>query len=144
MEARVIYSSLTGNTRRLAQAMARALGVTAQRARDVRTLDGADLLLLGSGVYAGRPGRAMARLLCRSETLSGVKVALFATYGGSPDHLERMARAVEEKGAQVIGRFSCRGRDWFALGLVARGHPSSAEIDAAAAFARQTHCRIGS
>ncbi len=138
MRTRLVYSSLTGNTRRLAEAMAESLQIPAQRAKDATGLDGADLLFLGSGVYAGRAGRAMRALLSRSRGLAGVKVALFGTYGGEPSHLDRMARAVEEKGAQVIGRFSCRGRDWSVLGLVARSHPSPTEIEAAAAFARRT------
>jgi flavodoxin len=143
MRTRVIYSSLTGNTRRLAEAMAGALGVAAEPAKEVASLDGVELLFLGSGVYAGRPGLSMARLLRRVRELSGVRVGLFGSYGGDPNHLERMAEGVQAKGAQVIGRFSCRGRDWFALGLVARGHPSRAEVEAAAAFARQTRDRVG-
>jgi len=143
MRTRVIYSSLTGNTRRVADAMASALGVRAEPAKAVTSLHGVDLLFLGSGVYGGRPGRSMQRVLTRAGDLAGTRVALFGTYGGAPTHLERMARTVEAKGAQVVGRFSCKGRDWFTLGLVARGHPSSVEVDAAAAFARQTRNRIG-
>ena len=137
MNIRLVYSSLTGNTRRLAETMGDQLGIKAQNVRDVTALGSVDLLFVGSGVYGARPSRAMLRFLRGLPSLRGVKVALFGTYGASPHQLDRMARCVEEKGGEVLGRFSCRGRDWVALGLVARGHPSPAELEAAASFAKQ-------
>jgi flavodoxin len=141
MTISVVYGSLTGNTRRVAEAMARELAVAARRAKCLPCLEAAGVLFLGSGVYAGRPAASVRRLLRGAPTLAGVKVALFGTYGGSPDQLDWMARLVEQKGGDVLGRFSCRGRDWFVLGLVARGHPSPADLSAAAAFARQVRER---
>jgi len=141
MNTAVVYGSVTGNTRRVAEAIAAEVGVGARPAREVRSLDGCELLFLGSGVYGGVPARAVRRLLRGTESLAGVKVALFGTYGGIPSQLERMARAVEARGAVILGRFSCKGRDWFVLGFVARGHPSATDLAAAAAFARQARAR---
>jgi flavodoxin I len=141
MNVRIIYASLTGNTRRIAEAMAQELGVVPQSAGEGVDLRGVGLLFLGSGVYGNRPGRAIRRLLEAQASLAGVKVALFGTYGGTPRQLDWMARCVAKKGGEVLGRFSCKGRDWFILGLIARGHPSVTDLAAAAAFARQTRDR---
>ncbi|WP_301662893.1 hypothetical protein [Methanoculleus frigidifontis] len=45
-----------------------------------------------------------------------------------------MEAAVKEKGADVIGRYFCKGQ--VAL-LFSHGHPDSADIDAARKFARE-------
>ncbi len=137
----MVYHSWTGNTRRLAEAMADELGIEAELVAGVADVEGVRLLFLGSGVYGGRPARAVRRFLSGPVSFSGVKVALFGTYGGDPRHLDWMAECVQQRGGEVIGRFSCKGRDWFTLGLVARGHPNSTDLKAAGAFARQTRDR---
>lgn len=137
MNISVVYGSLTGNTRRVAEAMAGELAVGLRAAKELAHLEKTDLLFLGSGVYGSRPSAPVRRLLKDVPTLVGAKVALFGTYGGSPSQLDWMARLVEKKGGEILGRFSCKGRDWFVLGLVARGHPSATDLSAAAAFARQ-------
>ena len=141
MNIGLIYSSLTGNTRRLAETMGDELGIKAQNVRDVTALGSVDLLFVGSGVYGARPSRAMLRFLRGLPSLRGVKVALFGTYGAQPRQLDTMASLVQEKGGEILGRFSCKGRDWFALGLIGRGHPSPAELEAAASFTRQIRDR---
>jgi len=135
MKVLVVYASLTGNTQKLAAAMAEKLDVTPWRIKEAPTVGEGDLLLLGSGVYWNRPARAVRRYLRSLPSLKGVRIALFGTYGGAPHQIDAMAKIVKRKSGQILGRFSCRGRDWFVLGLVARGHPNAAELSAAAAFA---------
>jgi len=142
MNVLVLYASLTGNTKKLAAAMADALGTKPLQVKEVTSVKDVDLLFLGSGVYWNRPSRAVTRFLRSLPSLDGVKVGLFGTYGAAPRQLDVMANLVQKKGGEILGRFSCRGRDWFVLGLVARGHPSDAELDAAAAFARNMRERL--
>lgn len=137
MSVRLIYHSLTGNTRKVAEAMGKGLGVRPVQVKDAEKIKEGDLLFLGDGVYGNRPSRAMRRFLNELPSLHGVKVALFGTYGGSPRHLDRMAGEVQAKGGEILGRFSCKGRDWVTLGFVARKHPTLEELQTAAAFARQ-------
>jgi len=141
MKICLVYTSLTGNTRRLAEAMAETLEVEARKVKEVSAVDRVDLLFLGSGVYGGRPARSMREFLRKLPSLEEVKIALFGTYGAQPRQLDTMASLVQEKGGEILGRFSCKGRDWFALGLIGRGHPSPAELEAAASFARQIRDR---
>ncbi len=135
MNVLVLYASLTGNTRKLAAVMAGELDVTPRRIADAPAVREGDPLLLGSGVYWNRPARAVRRYLQNLPSLKGARVALFGTYGGAPHQIDVMAKIVQRKGGEILGRFSCRGRDWFVLGLNARRHPNAAELSAAAAFA---------
>lgn len=116
--------------------MAEELGVKSLQVKQVPELKAGDILFLGCGVYWNRPARAVSRYIRNLPTLEGVKVALFGTYGLAPRQLDAMANLVEKKAGEILGRFSCKGRDWFSLGLVARGHPNATELKAAAAFAR--------
>ena len=97
MNVRIVYGSLTGNTRRVAEAIGKELAVLPRAAKEPQSLEGGDLLFLGSGVYGGRPAGAVRRLLNAATSLAGVKVALFGTYGGTPNQLDWMARAVQER-----------------------------------------------
>lgn len=87
MKAFIIYDSMFGNTERVAQAMATALGdraeVAACRVGDVKPEDfvGVDLLIVGSPTQGFQPTPAIKKLLERipAQGLKGVKVAAFDT-----------------------------------------------------------------
>jgi hypothetical protein len=61
-------------------------------------------------------------------------VALFGTSGGGKGiEVGALEEAVAAKGAEVAGRFSCRGRFLFLI----REHPTSIDLDKARQFARE-------
>jgi len=139
MRVLVIYASLTGNTRKVAQTIAEVLGAVAVdvRKRGLPDLAGVELLFVGDGVYLGRPSRAMVRFLRGLSELNGVKAAVFGTYGARPTQLARLAGILQGKGAEIVGEFSCPGRDWLILGLLRHGRPSGEDLKRARAFARK-------
>ena len=115
MPAIVIYESLTGNTRKAAEAIAaelEAAGVPAVVSTitdiDYRALSEADLVVLGAWtdglLFVGqRPGRAgrLARLL---PAMAGKRCVVFCTYAiDSGKVLEKLTAIAEYKGAQVLG-----------------------------------------
>jgi len=139
MRALVLYASLTGNTRKVAQAIAEELGVSAVDVRKEGIPDFANvgLLLVGDGVYVGLPSRAMARTLKGLPPLSGVKAAVFGTYGSWPWQLRRLERLLGRKGVEIVGRFACPDQDLFFYGMLRHGRPNEDDLAAARDFARQ-------
>jgi flavodoxin len=139
MTTHLIYHSLTGNTRKVAEAMAKELKAQPVAVRDVDTeeIQAADLLFLGDGVYWNRPSRVMRRFVQNLPLLTGAKIVLFGTYGGWPHQLDWMTNHIQAKSGEILGRFSCKGKDWAFLGLIARPHPTRIDLEAAAAFARK-------
>ena len=130
----VIYDSRGGNTRKLAAAMAEALGVKAVDVRAVSLDPGAGILFLGSGCYGGKPGKDMLNFI-ETHDFRGRPIALFGTSGGGQGlEVEAMAEALKGKGATVKGNYYCGGQ--FLL-FVSRGHPDAADLDAARKFARE-------
>lgn len=122
MNSLIIYDSMTGTTAKAAQAMGTILqqqGHTCQVESlsqvNPAQLSEADLICIGSwvkGLFIIRqhPTEGIMRFIEQSENLAGKDVLLFCTYKlavGST--LEQMARALESKGANVVGKFKYRG-----------------------------------
>jgi flavodoxin len=130
----VIYDSRGGNTKKVADTIAAELGVTAEAAKTASLGPPDGVLFLGSGCYGGRPGEYMAEFIEKND-FRARKVALFGTSGGGAGiEVKTMEAALKDKGADVVGSYFCKGR---AFVLLSRGHPDSAEIDAARTFARE-------
>ncbi|MDR3303787.1 MAG: flavodoxin family protein [Treponema sp.] len=112
-EVMIVYSSKTGNTRAVAEGIARGLG---ENARIVPVEDApegtTDVILLGFWVDRGT---ADAKSLAYIQKLEGRKVGLFGTLGAEPDsdHARKTGEAltalVAEKNA-CLGCFLCQGK----------------------------------
>ena len=166
MRTIVVYSSLTGNTKKIAEAIAGALpeGTAAVPVKEAPAdLADYDCVFLGFWVDRGNADKTAADLLA---TLGNKHVALFATLGAdprSPHAAESLDKAAEllPDGKMPAGKFICQGavdpkviemmykmfpkghvhgqsaeRD--ALHAEAAKHPDEADLAAAGAFARET------
>jgi hypothetical protein len=119
MSAVVIYQSLTGNTRKAAQAL--AAGLSAQGvptiackvdAIDYQALHEADLVVVGGWVdgfvvFGQRPGQAGK--LGKIPALRGKRAVVFMTYAINAGRaLEKLADVVSSHGADVVGGVTIR------------------------------------
>lgn len=111
MKTLIVYSSKTGNTRKLAQAIHVALpDAELSRVEMAPNPDKYDLILLGFWVEEGTADEKMRGYMKR---LSGKKVGLFATLGAYPDSkhaaesLEAATKLVPD--CTVVGHFICQG-----------------------------------
>ena len=109
----IIYSSITGNTRQLAEAMARAEGSPLYTVQDAPNPEMFSLLALGFWVRKGRPDDRMLRFM---ESVRNAKVYLFGTLGAWPDSphakrcIQETQRLLSAQGNTVIGHFLCQGK----------------------------------
>ena len=115
MSVLVTYSSLTGNTEKLAKGIYEGLGEREKSLlpmKEVKDLSAYDTVLAGYWVDRGGPNEEAAAFL---KSLEGKKVGVFATLAFWPDteHGFRAIMAGEElvkEKNHVIGRFICQGR----------------------------------
>ncbi len=113
MKTLVVYSSRTGNTRMIAEAVHSAMpeGTDIFPVQDAPDPSGYDVIALGFWVDKGAPDDAMARYMDR---VRGKSVGLFGTLGAWPDSdhaRESMQKAVERvPGNRVLGTFICQGK----------------------------------
>ncbi|MDY0391712.1 MAG: flavodoxin family protein [Desulfobulbus oligotrophicus] len=113
MKTLIVYSSRTGNTRMIAEAVHSVAPADAELFVVADAPDPADydLLALGFWVDKGEPDRAMTDYMGRVQ---GKSVALFGTLGAWPDSdhaRESMQKAVDRvPGSKVLGTFICQGK----------------------------------
>lgn len=133
----ILYDSMSGNTRKLADAMAEELGVKAADAKSATLEQGDGVLFLGSGCYGGVPGKNMVKFI-ETHDFRGKRVALFGTSGGGTGmETKAMEKALRGKGASVLGSFNCKGKVLPALNLINLGRPDAADLAAARKFAKE-------
>jgi flavodoxin len=129
----VIYFSRGGKTKKIAEVIATELGVTAEEVTEKRNPAKDSLLFLGSGCYGGKPAPEVVEFISRND-LRGRSVAIFGTsVSRTGGELQLMEKLLTAKGAEIIGRFSCRGK----LLFFSRNHPDESDMVNARVFARE-------
>lgn len=114
MKTLIVYSSLTGNTKKVAEAIKEVFGDEAdlfsvEEKPDARAYD-----LIAVGFWVDR-GTADKKAQAYITELREKKVALFATLGAYPDS-EHARKSMQNAGAllnasnQLLGTFICQGK----------------------------------
>jgi flavodoxin len=131
-----VYFSRGGNTRKIAEAIAEELEISPidvkKESPDVTI---AELLIVGSGTYGGKPGKEMVAYLENLKPVKDKRAACFSSCAGDATKtLTAMKDILTGKGYIIVDCFSCFGK--FA-GLSKRGHPTDEELKQAKEFARK-------
>jgi len=117
MDVRFIYFSQTGNTHKVARAMADAFYEEQHRVRlialqDARADDAAngDLIGVGTPCFSSKAPQPVMRFLNSLPPMKNQKAFVFATCGGAPGNvLYDMANSLRNKGADVLAGHLSRG-----------------------------------
>lgn len=149
MKSIVIYHSMTGSTKKIAQAIHTGMSQTREqcdiaRLRDVNTHDllDYDLIGLGSPVIRRRELRNVTNFIENTMTsVDGKHGFAFCTHGAFPGHyLSRVVPAMIQRGLTVIG-----WNDWFGSvyypavpkPYFTDGHPDEIDLKEAEDFGRE-------
>ena len=146
MRTAVVYESIHhGNTRRVAEAMAAALGAQLFTVEEAAELDASqfDLVGLGSGIYFYRHHHELRWLVAtwprvprKSFVFSTAGISSLASWWHGS-----LVRLLRRRGSEVIGEFSCPGFDTFGplwlIGGLHRGRPSEHDLARATEFAKE-------
>jgi flavodoxin len=132
MNSGVVYFSRTGNTKKLAEAIAGTAGCTAA---DISAFDATgtfDILFIGSAVYGGKLEPEFSQFI---ENLNSAKVkraALFTTYAFGESASVMIKALLKEKGIDFDDTvYTCRGRFLF----FNRKRPDGSDLEGAKKFA---------
>lgn len=134
----VYHSSHHGNTRKVAEAIARGRDVTLIDASAVKNADlsGYELIGFASGIYFGKFHKDVLTF-AKDHLPQGKKVFFLSTYGGSSS-TKAIEEAIRDRSPQIVGRFGCKGYDTFGpfklVGGIAKGHPDEADLKNACDF----------
>jgi flavodoxin len=135
MKTIVVYDSVFGNTKAIAETLAKEFGSDAKaihvKDANVAELSKAELLIVGSPIIAWKPSEGMEAFLNSLSTgsLAGVKAATFDTrvkiFHG--DAAGKIAKKLEECGASIITKpvfFTVKGKE----GPLANGELEKASL----------------
>jgi len=128
----VVYATKTKHSKKIADAAAAALGVTAQDVMNRSAIGETDLLFIVGGIYGGQ---SLPEMLDFVSGLSDqVKSAAIITSSASgKSGQDGVCSRLEDKGIPVAGEFHCSGNFLF----FRMGHPNQAEVRDAVNFAVQ-------
>jgi flavodoxin len=145
MHSIILYASKSGNTKKIADSMAAALGceaikITAESKLQAMDLESYDLILVGTGLFAGTPNEDIVKFLNTLNLKTPKQFALFITWGGAPRSdklaLGKLHALLEGKGQKVLEDHFAAYGGWKGI-LMKRGHPKPEEIAAAAEWAKK-------
>lgn len=131
MNIEVRYYSRSGNTKKVAEAIAKAVGVDAKDCSHAIN-EPVDILFIGGSVYWGGVDKNLKEFI---SNLDPAKVKCVATFGTSalvkePD--KETEKLVKGKNIPVSSKsFHCRG----AFTAMHKGHPNNEDLKQAAIFA---------
>ena len=130
----VAYDSLTGNTAKVAEAIAEPLRAELRRIGDVESTEGYDLVVLGTPNMGAKPSPRMLRFLKAHRNIG--EYALFLTYGmpvwGFISAARCFSLVAELLGKEPLRTFSCKG--FHAKAKTYWGHPTEGDLHRAYLF----------
>ncbi|MCL2205721.1 MAG: flavodoxin [Treponema sp.] len=131
MKIAVRYFSRSGNTKKLGNAIANALGTQAESCNS--PLDGkVDLLFLGGSVYGGDLDKNLQKFIENLEPENVKSVVLFGTSAIALKPYKKMEKELMKKNIPVSPeRFFCRG----SFAILHRGRPNAEDLALASKFA---------
>lgn len=132
MNIAVRYYTRSGNTEKLAVAIADAVGTKAQSV-EVSLETKADILFLGCSYYAFDVDEAVKRFIMANEEKIG-KIVCFGTSAMLGSTKKQVKKAADEVGVSVADEeFHCYG----SFGPMHKGRPNEKDIKAAVEFAEK-------
>ena len=139
MKTAIVYASVHhGNTKKIVDEIAKNEEVDLIDATQIKekNLSEYDLIGFASGIYFGKFHQSVLDFASVNE-IEDKKVFLICTYGGSEAY-KAIEPIIKSKGAEMVGKFSCKGYDTFGpfklIGGVAKGHPNDMDLVAAVDF----------
>ncbi len=133
MSIAVLYHSVSANTKKVAEAMAEAIGCIAQPIKEYPLDSSVDLMFIGGAIYGGKLDPVLDSFLQALTSEKAKRVVLFSTCVKEAKALGLMQERLQRKGIAVDkNSFSCKGKFLF-LNL---RHPNTAELEEAKAFAK--------
>ncbi len=133
MNIQVRYYSRGGNTKKLADVIAKAADCKAEQIPVL--IDGnADILFLGASVYWGGISPEVKSYIKALDKNRIGKVVVFSTSALAERAFGQIQKMLQDKGINVDNRnFYCRGE----FTALHKGHPNQNDLEAAKQFARK-------
>jgi len=135
MRARVVYQSTTGNTKKVAEAIANAVGCAAEPVTTATVSESVDILFLGAAIHGNDVDASVKKFVEGLVPALVKQVTVFGT--GFEEHKEKavgvMKDLLTQRRVHVTDKcYFCKGNFLF----FNRSHPDARDLTGAEEFAR--------
>lgn len=133
MDIRVVYYSKTGNTKKVAEAIAEEMNVVAENAAEMPVVESFDLLFVGGAIYGAKLDNILIKFIEGLDPQKAGLVAVFGTFIKEDEICDQLKEAFKAKGIDVLpSTYACYGKSFLVFN---RKHPDKYELEAAKVFA---------
>lgn len=130
----LIYATKTGNSTKIAQAIAQELHIEALNIKNNPQIEGLDVLYIVGGIYGGKGAPELLAFANNMKAGQAKRVALITSSAGNKQRQLALREILTAKGIFVIEEeFMCQGSFLF----VGMGHPNQKDIQNAVDYARR-------
>lgn len=133
MNTAVIYATKTGHCRKIASAVANAIGTKAMDISTNPEINNIDLLFVVGGIYGGKSAPELLEYVGKLQKEHIKKAVLITSSVSQSAKSEELLCVLTAQGIEVAEEFKCRGAFLF-VGL---GHPNNNDIEETVAFAKK-------
>ena len=130
---KIIYATKTKHSKKIAEAIGKALSIEAFNIKDNPAIEEADAIFVVGGIYGGQ---SLPELIEFVKNLDGEKIknAVLITSSASKKQGQASIRSIlEEKNINVLDELICQG----SFLIMKFGHPNKDDIEEAVDFAKQ-------
>lgn len=133
MKTAVIYATKTGHCRKIAAAVAEAIGTEAKAISTNPDLQNIDLLFVVGGIYAGNSAPELLEYAGKLQKEQIKKAVIITSSASQSAKSKELSAVLSARGIEVAEEFKCRGAFLFA-GL---GRPNKKDIEETVVFAKK-------
>jgi len=146
----IVYESVHNrNTEKIASTLGESLGGDIFRVEEIdhSILLDYDVIGFGSGIYFGKHHKSLFELLEEIDRLEK-KTFIFSTRSITPQPIahKSLKRELMERGADILGEFSCKGENrvgpFKLLGGICKGRPDDKDVEKTKMFAKKLIGRL--
>ena len=132
MNCKVIYKSRGGNTKLVAEAIAKGAGVTAESIENITDFSGVDVLFIGGALYAGKIHPSLKEFISKLDDSAVKTVVIFGSSTSGETSRIEIEEILKHKNIEVSDKiYFCKGSFLF----FNRKRPNTDDLKAAEEFA---------
>jgi len=135
-ETGIIYATMTKHSKKLAEAIGKALQVEVLNVKEKPILGKTELLFIIGGIYGGQSMPEMLEYVKTLDSETVKNAALISSSASNKTGQDGLRSVLEEKGIKVVGEYRCLG----GFLVVKLGHPNKSEVSGAVDFAKKLAC----
>lgn len=134
MKIGLIYSTMTGHSKKIADAIAKDLDITALNIKDNPKIENLDLLFIVGGIYGGKSSEDLINYCKNLDSNNVKKVALITSCCSKDTSKNVLKQILEEKQIEIVkDEFVCQGGFLF-VGIT---HPNKKDFEDAVSFSKK-------